>query len=146
MFLSSKRGKTFLKKYFFLSTIMQCNYFDLNIRNSSSLNIFRNSILKFITPSVISICNSHNPKAIKFITRPRLPLSHLRKHKFKHSFQDLLNPISNCGFDIESSLRYLLHYPTYNSERHTLLGTLKNIDNNLLGLSKPTLTKNFTFW
>ena len=146
MFLSSKRGKTFLKKYFSLSTIMQCNYFDLNIRNSSSLNIFRNSILKFITPSVISVCNSHNPKAIKFITRPRLPLSHLRKHKFKHSFQDLLNPISNCGFDIESSLRYLLHYHTYNSERHTLLGTLKNIDNNLLGLSKPTLTKNSTFW
>ena len=86
------------------------------LRNSSRLNIFKNSILKFIRLPANKSCNRHNSKAIKFIARLRLFLCQhkLRKHKFKHSFQDLLNPISNCGLDIESSSRYLLHYLTYN--------------------------------
>ena len=86
------------------------------LRNSSRLNISKNSILKFIRLPANKSCNRHNSKAIKFIARLRLFLCQhkLRKHKFKHSFQDLLNPISNCGLDIESSSRYLLHYLTYN--------------------------------
>ena len=107
-----KTRHNLFKRYFFLSTIIQWNNLDLNIRNWSSLNIFRNCILKFIRPSANSVFDSHNPKAIKFITRLRLVPSHLRERKFKHSFQNLLNLISNCGLDIESSLRYLLHYPT----------------------------------
>ena len=86
----------------FPSAIMQWNNLDLNMKNSTSLNIFVNSTLKFIGPSA-NVFNSHNPKAIKFITRLRLVLSHLREHKFKDSFQDLPNPISNCRFDVQSS-------------------------------------------
>ena len=74
------------------STIIEWNKLDYNIRNSSSFNIFRKSILKFIRPSGNSFFNCHNPKEIKFITRLRLGLSHLREHKFKHSFPDFLNP------------------------------------------------------
>ena len=103
MFLSPKQAITFFKKLFFLSAIIQWNNLDLNMRNSASLNIFRNTILKFIRPFAITVFNSDNPKAIKFITR----LSHLREHKFKHSCQDSLNPVSNFGLDIESRLRYM---------------------------------------
>ena len=142
---SFKTRHNVFKKCFFLSAITQWNNLDLNIRNSSSLNVFRNSILKSIRSSANSVFNSHNPKAIKFITRLWLVLCHLREHKFKHSFQDLLNPISNFEPDIELSLRYLRHYPTYNSERHTLLSTLKSIDNNLLDLTKPILTTTLLF-
>ena len=55
--------------------------------------------------------NSHNPKRIKFIARLRLGLSHLREHKFKHNFQDSLNPFCNCGLDTESTTHYLLYLP-----------------------------------
>ena len=110
------------------------------LRNSSTLNIFRNNIFRFITPSASSLFNSHN-LVIKFTTRLRLLLSHLWKHKFKLSFQELLNPVSNCGLDIQLSSRYLLHYPTYNTERHTLLSTLKNIDNKLLDLTNQIWLK-----
>ena len=111
----------------------------------SSLSAFRKSILKFIRPSANSVFNSHNSKAIKIITRLWLVLIHLPEHKFNHSFQDLLNPVSNCGLDIESLLlRYLLHYSKYNSESHTLLSILKNIDN-LLDLAKPILTTTLLF-
>ena len=53
----------FLKTYFFLSAIAQWNNLDLNKKSSSSLNIFRNSILKFVKPSADSVFNSNNPKA-----------------------------------------------------------------------------------
>ena len=38
-------------------------------------------------------------------------------------------------------MRYLLPYLRYNTERDTLLSTLKNIDDNLIDLAKPILTK-----
>ena len=88
-----KTRHTFLKNSFFPSTIIEWNKLDHNIRNSSSFNIFRKSILKFISPSANSLFNCHNPKAIKFITRLWLRLSHLCEHKFKHKeFKDSSNP------------------------------------------------------
>ena len=82
----------------------------------------------FIRPSANSLFNCHNPKEINFITRLRLGLSHLRELRFKHSFQDSLNPLCSCGLDIESTAHFLLHCPTYIIERRTLLSTIENID------------------
>ena len=140
-----KTRHTFLKNSFFPSTIIEWNKLDHNIRNSSSFNIFRKSILKFIRPSANSLFNCHNPKGIKFITRLRLGLSHLREHKFKHSFQDSLNSFCSCGLDIESTAHFLLHCPMYITERHTLLSTIKNIDNNLLHFCEPVLIRTLLF-
>ena len=140
-----KTRHSFLKNSFFPSTIIEWNNLDHNIRNSSSFNIFRRSILKFIRPSANSFFNCHNPKGIKFITRLRLGLSHLREHKFKHSFQDSLNPFCSCGLDIESTGHYLLHCPTYITERPTLLSTIENTDNNLLDVCEPVLIKTLLF-
>ena len=113
---------------------------------SRSFNIFRKSILKFIRPSANGFFNCHNqPKGIKFITRLRLALSHLWEYKFKHSFQDSLNPFCSCRFDIKSSAHYLLYCPMYMTERRTLLTTIENIDNNLLDLCEPVLIKTLLF-
>ena len=68
-------------------------------------------------------------------------MSHLREHRFKHNFQDCLNPICSCGLDIESTSHFLLHCPTFNDERYTLLSTLNNIDCKLLVLTKSSLSK-----
>ena len=74
-----------------------------------------------------------------------LGLCHLRVHKFKHSFQDSLNPFCSCGLDIESTAHFLLRCPTYITERRTLLSTIENIDNNLLDLCEPVLIKTLLF-
>ena len=55
-------------------------------------------------------------------------MSHLREHKFKHNFQDCLNPICSCGLDIESTSHFLLRCPKFNEERYTFLSTLNKID------------------
>ena len=93
----------FFKNSFFPSTAIEWNKIDKNIRKSESLNIFKKSILKFIRPSQNRVCNCHNPKGIKLFTGLRVGLSHLCEHKFKHSFQDTLKPICNCGKDIETT-------------------------------------------
>ena len=75
-----KTRHNFFKKYFILSGIIQWNNLDLNLKNSTCLNIFRNCILKFIIPSANSVFNRHSPKEIEFITRLRLIQNHLPEH------------------------------------------------------------------
>ena len=68
-------------------------------------------------------------------------MSHLCEHKFKHNFQDCLNPICGYGLNIESTSYFLLHCPTFNDERYTLLSTLNKIDCKLLEITKSSLSQ-----
>ena len=72
-------------------------------------------------------------------------MSHLREHKFKHNFHDCLNPICSCGLDIESTSHFLLHCPSFNDERYTLLSTLHKIDCKLLELTKSSLSQTLLY-
>ena len=96
-------------------------------------------------PSSNLFFDCHNPIRIKYITRIRLGLSHLREHKFKHSFQDTLNPICNCGNDVESAIHFFLHCFLYSNERRTLLSSLVNIDHTLLDNTDLSLTQILLF-
>ena len=91
------RHKFFMNS-FFPSTLIEWSNLDINIRNSESYAIFKKSILRFIRPS-------ENPISIliKLINRLRLGFSHLREHKFRHNFQDTLNPICSCGENIDTT-------------------------------------------
>ena len=82
----TKTKHNFFKNYFFPSAIIEWNNLDPNLRNSKSISIFKEKILNFIRPSPNYFFDCHNPKGIKLITRLRLGLSHVREHKFKHSF------------------------------------------------------------
>ena len=115
--------------------MIEWNKLDLNIRNSESLSSFKSNVLKFIRPSKNSIFLCNNPKGIQLLTRLRLGSSHLRDHKFKHNFQDTVNPICNCGEDIETSCHYLLQCSLYTNERLALLNVIQGIDNSILELT-----------
>ena len=112
-------------------------------------NFFKNSFF----PSVIIEWNNldpncfdcPNPKGIKHITRLRLGLRHLREHKFKHSFQDTINPLCNCGRDIDSSTHFFLHCPFFINERRTLLSTIRSLDSKLLDCTDSDLTQPLLF-
>ena len=136
-----KGRQDFFKNSFFPSTIIEWKKIGKNIRKSQSLNIFKKSILKFIRPSQKGVYNCHNPKEIKLLTRSRVGLSHLREHKSKHSFQDTLNPICNCGEDNETTSHYLLYYPEYLQERMTLMNTVSCIVPNIFYFNNDQLTQ-----
>ena len=95
---------------------------DPGLRKDGSLLVFKTNILVLIL----------NSKGVKFITRLRLVLSYLREHKFKHGFQDSINPLCSCGLDIESTEHFLLHSPQIVNKRCTLLSTVGNIKYKLL--------------
>ena len=70
----------------------------------------------------------HNPQGINFLTRLCLGLSHFHEHKFKHIFQDSLNPLCKCGFDNKSTSHFLVYCHIYKNGQSSLLSTVKNID------------------
>ena len=91
--------------------------------------------MKFTWPPPNSIFNCNNPKDVKLLTRLRLSLSHLRDHTLKHSFQDSLNPICNCGTDVAITTHYLLHCLLFSDERLILINNIRNMDSNILNLN-----------
>ena len=88
--LSIKHG--FFKNSFIPATINERNNLGINIRNTECFGILTNAVLSFIRPSASSVYNCHNPKGIKLLAMLHLNLSHLHSHKFKHGFQDSLEP------------------------------------------------------
>ena len=58
-------------------------------------------------PFANSIFNVHNPYGIKFLARLRLGFSQLCDHKFRHCFQDTVNPLCDCGNDTETKRTFL---------------------------------------
>ena len=140
-----KTNHNFYKNSFFPSTTIEWNNPDHDLRNTESYTLFRSSILKFIRPSPNNFYDCQNIMGVKLVTRLRLALSHLREHKFKHSFQDTLNPLCNCRMDVESSTHFLLQCPSYINERCTLMSNLNRINPQISQTSLQLLTNALLF-
>ena len=130
---------------FFHSAITEWNKLDLKIRNSASFNTFKKRLLNFIRPCANSIFDIHNPLGIKLLTRLRLGLSHLHEHKFRHCFQDTLNPLCECGKDIESTMYFFLHCTNFLIPRQTLFRKIRNIEDSILSQSETQLTQTLLY-
>ena len=101
--------------------------------------------LKFIRQSPNSVFNWHNYKGIKYLTRLRLGLSHLREHKFKHSFQDTLNPFCSCDLHVETNTHFFLYCPLFSNQRCTLLRPVNDIDSSFTSTNDSILAHS-SFW
>ena len=118
--------RTDLFKYsFFPYTIVEWNKLDIILRNAKSYLIFRNSLLKIHIPIQNSMFKIHDPLGIKFLTRLRLGLNHLNKHRFRHNFQDCL--LCSCSLGVDSTAHFFLHYHHFNKFRQTLLDSVRKI-------------------
>ena len=75
------------------------------------------------------------------LTSLRVNLSHLRAHKFHHSFLDTLNPLCSCSLnEIESTSHYILRCPFYIHIRGTLLENITAIIGDISDYSDDKLT------
>ena len=129
----------------FSSTIIKWKKLDVSLRKYDSFDVFEKEILKFIRPSSNFFYNCHNPIGVKYITRIRFGLSHFRGHKIKHSFQDSINLICNCGNDVETGIHFFLHCSLYSNERCTLLNSLSKIEHKLLDSTDNSLNQTLLF-
>ena len=129
----------FFKNYFFPSAVIEWNKLDSRHRKVKSFTDLKKNTLSFIRPKANSVFNCNSSKGLKFVTRFWPGLSHLREHKFKHSFQDSINPLYSCSLDVESTIHYFLYCPLFTIERLTLLNLISQIDHKLLDSSESYL-------
>ena len=112
----------------------------MEIRKSENIRIFTKRLLEFIRPSRNSIFYFYNQNGIKLLTRLRLGLSHLNEHKFKHGFNDTINPICIFGGDIDSINHFFFHFPKYCEARKALFDNIESIDKVLWSQTESLLT------
>ena len=127
------------KYSFFPNYVQEWNKISLSTR-VLPITIFKKFLLKSIRPNENSIFGLHNPNGLKHLTRLRLGLSHLREHKFKHNFQDSINPLCSCGENIETTEHFFLHCQNFSYFRFTLLNSLANINPDLPNMDSKELT------
>ena len=132
IFLYLKSSKITLETLLCFSSTIEWNKLSREVRNSENIRIFEKRLLELIRPSPNNIFDIYNPYGIKLLTRLRLGLSHLNEHKFKHGFNDKINPICICAGDIESINHFLLHCHEYCEARQTLSDNIQKIDKMLL--------------
>ena len=101
----------YFKNSFFPDCISKWNKLDPDLRNSSSISLFKKGLLAFIRPKPRPVFNIIDSHGLKLLTRLRVNLSHLREHKFRHNFLDTINPLCSCSLETESTDHYLLCCP-----------------------------------
>ena len=118
----------FFRNSFLPSVIVEWNKLDTLLTSSETISIFRSSLLKQIRPTAKSTFNVSDNLGIQYLTRLRLGLSHLREHKFRHHFNDTLNPLCPCNLEVESVSHFFLHCHFFNNERLILMNGILNVD------------------
>ena len=100
LFRNFKINTEYFKNSFFPYCVNEWNKLGLELRNSLSISKFKKDVLTFIRPKMCPVYKIHDPIGLKFLTRLRVNLSHLREHKFRHNFLDTLNPLCSCSLEI----------------------------------------------
>ena len=112
---------------------------DMQIRRSQSFLSFKNSLLKIDQPTAKPTYNIHSPFGSKFLTILRLGLSHLSEHKFKHNFQNCVNPLFSCSLEVESFFHFFLHFDHFMNIYATLFDDLQSVYVNIPSFSDNEL-------
>ena len=126
----------YFKNSFIPNVIYEWNKLDPDIRSSASYNLFRNTLLKFIRPLQRKMFSINDSVGVKLLTRLRLGFSHLREHKFRHGFRDILNPLCPCSIKAETTAHYFLRCHFYNANRSALMNELNEIDSSFSTLNE----------
>ena len=119
-----RANNNYFRNTLFPSTISEWNKFDLSIRKSSSLNIFKRRLLRFVRPSENSVLACHNPIGIKYPTRIRLEFSQLRYHKFKHGFLDATDLL--CSAAHELKILFITSFTVPTTQLHEIPFSMKS--------------------
>ena len=104
---------------------------DPEIKRIDSYVGFRKKLLSFIKPIENKTFSIYDPLGIKLLNRLRVDFSHLNEHKFRHNFDDTLNPLCSCSLETESMTHFFLHCRYYSNIHITLVNELNDIDNSI---------------
>ena len=126
---------------FFPYTINEWNKLDISIIESTSISSFRHALLKLIKPVPNSIFGACDSQGIQLLTRLRVGLSHLRYHKFRHGFNDTIDPFCPCTIEIESVSHFFLRCHNFDLQRLSLMNELFSINPSILQYDENSLSE-----
>ena len=61
--------------------------------------------------------NAHDPIGVKLMSSLRLQFTRSNEHKFRHGFNDTVNPMCLYGIDIETTANFLLRCYCFSTKR-----------------------------
>ena len=129
------------KNSFYPDAVECWNNIGPEIRNLSTLKLFKSKIIGIIKPERKNIFNIHSPD-LKYIYQLRVGLSALKAHKLRHNFKDTPDDTCTCFTGTESTLHFLLSCPMFDAHRVKLLETVTPVINKLnLELDNSVLGK-----
>ena len=73
---------------------------------------------------MFSICD---PLGVKLLTRLRFQFSHLNEQKFRHGFNDTVDPFCTRGNEIETTEHFFLCCHFYSAQRKELFKSLEKL-------------------
>ena len=125
--------------------IAVCNKLKPEISNVETYLKFRKLTLNLDNgrPIFNSIYDIFNLVGLKYLTCLQLELSHLNEYKFKHNFQDCLNPLCSCSLKPESNSHFFLCCHYYTILCADLMNGLKISVKNIMRLSENSLVYYF---
>ena len=115
--------RTLKFRYTLFPDTLNCwNHLSSFIKSSISLNVFKKRLMEFLNVTPNPICGIHNPVGLKYLTRLRVGLRHLRAHKHQYNFNDTSSKYCSCRDNLPETVEhYLLHCPIYSLLRRELL-------------------------
>ena len=99
---------------------------DISLKNSPSLDIFKNRYLNTIRPKYRDCFHIRDRYGISLLSKLRLDFRDLREHRFRHNF-NCPSPDCLCGNGIESTSHFMLQRDLYTNKRDIFLLKLLNI-------------------
>ena len=115
------------KYSFFPPTLYDWFNLALNRRKWDSISIFKSRLMSFIRPVQTKIYNIFDSEGLTFLLLLRLGFSHLNEHRYRHNFQNCLNPLRSSRLEIEDTWHYLLHCHHFLHYRVVLNKSVKSI-------------------
>ena len=109
----------------FSSTLKDWFNLDDNIKNSESISVFRSRWLSFIPPVQNSVFNIFDLKWLKLLNYLCLGFSHFNEHRFRHNFENCINPLCPCSLETEDTMHYLLHWHHFSQHHFDLMNSVK---------------------
>ena len=110
------------------------------------MTLFKRAIFDFLHPIPTPMFKINRLSVFLFLTQLRVGFRHLREHKFRHVFLDIVDLICSCRTNaVENTKHYFLNYSNFANQCTILFDDLRNIGINYGSLDASTFSRMLLF-
>ena len=127
---------------FFPSCIVDWNELDVMLINAINKKSFQSSLVKLVRPQKSNNFKIIDNIGLKYLTQLRVGLNDLKRYKFDHNFDEIIDPMCNANDGVEDVTHFLLSCHLYMHIRIEMLNSVSLITGtNVADLDNEALVK-----